>query len=125
MITERVRDREAVIELEVSGPAGRPHVVEAVIDAGYNGELTVPASLVNALQLPFAGYRRGMLADGSITVLDVHLATIAWHGEERDVLVLKATGAALLGMALLENNRLTIDVFEGGPVLVDQARRQS
>jgi clan AA aspartic protease len=123
MITGRVRDREALLELEVSGPAGRPQQVEAVIDTGYNGELTLPNSLVNALQLHFAGYRRGMLADGSITVLDVHLASIVWHGEQRDVLVLDAAGAALVGMALLEQNRLTIDVFEGGRVTVEALHR--
>jgi clan AA aspartic protease len=118
MITGRVRNREAVIELEIRGLDGLQQV-EAVIDTGYNGELTVPEDLVNALQLPFAGYRRGMLADGSIAVLQVHLATIDWLGEERDVLVLGSTGAALIGMALLEQNRLTINVLEGGDVLIE------
>jgi predicted aspartyl protease len=57
----------------------KPQQIAAVIDTGYNGELTLPDALVDDLQLPFAGYRRGMLADGSIAVLPVYLATVKWH----------------------------------------------
>jgi predicted aspartyl protease len=76
------------------------------------------------LQLPFAVYRRGVLADGNIAVLPVYLATVKWHQRERDVLVLSASGAALVGMALLEPNRLIIDVSEGGSVIIDDPPEQ-
>jgi clan AA aspartic protease len=119
MIIGRVRNLEAIVELEVAGPTGQRQAVEAVIDTGYNGHLTLPANIVSSLGLPFAGHRRGKLADGSVTILEVHLATVSWHGRQRDVLVLRAAGGALLGMALLEGSRLTVDVFEDGTVTVD------
>ncbi len=118
MITGRVRNLEAIVELEVAGPTGQRQAVGAVIDTGYNGHLTLPANVVSSLGLPFAGHRRGKLADGSITILDVHLAVI-WHGRQRDVMVLQAAGGALLGMALLAGSRLKVDVFEDGAVTVD------
>ena len=76
MINGRIRTREAIIEVEVSGPSQPPQQIEAVIDTGYNGYLTLPSHLVTVLQFPFAGHRRGTLADGSVTVLDVYLASV-------------------------------------------------
>ena len=55
MIGGRIRNREAIIELEVTGPGQPSHQIEAVIDTGYNGYLTLPARLLTVLQLRFAG----------------------------------------------------------------------
>ncbi len=120
MITGEVSaDREAIIRIEVAGPSEWPRRVEAVIDTGYNGHLTLPSQLIAALDLPFAGHRRGMLADGSDLVLSVYLATVIWHGEPREVLVSEARGAALVGMSLLRGSRLTMDVVDGGHVAIE------
>lgn len=120
MIHGTIRNREAVIELEVSGPGQPPQQIEAVIDTGYNGYLTLPSHLVTALRLPFAGYRRGTLADGSVTRLDVHMASVIWHGQQKDVLISQAAGAPLVGMALLDGSRLTMDVVDGGDVTIEE-----
>lgn len=120
MISGTIRNREAIIELEVSAPGQPLQQIEAVIDTGYNGYLTLPGSLVTALHLPFAGYRRGTLADGSVTRLDAYLARIVWHRQQKDVLILQATGTPLIGMSLLDGSRLTIDVVDGGHVAIDE-----
>jgi clan AA aspartic protease len=119
MIRGTIRNREAIIELGVAG-LGQPAVqIEAVIDTGYNGYLTLPDDLVTALQLPFAGHRRGRLADGSVTRLDVYLASVVWHGRQKDVLISQADGTPLIGMALLEGSRLTMDVIDDGDVSIE------
>lgn len=120
MISGRIRNREAIIELEVSAPGQPSQLVEAVIDTGYNGYLTLPGQLVTVLRLPFAGHRRGTLADGSITRLDVYLATVVWHGQPKDVLVSQAAGAPLIGMSMLKGSRMTMDVVDGGDVMIDE-----
>jgi predicted aspartyl protease len=43
-------DLEAVLRLSVRDAAGHSHDVEAVIDTGFNGFLTLPPALVAALQ---------------------------------------------------------------------------
>ncbi len=121
MIRGTIRNREAVIELEVSGPGGPPQQIEAVIDTGFNGYLTLPSQLVSVLQLPFAGHRRGTLADGSVTRLDVYLASVVWHGRQKDVLISQAAGTPLIGMSLLEGSRLTMDVADGGDVTIEES----
>ncbi len=50
-------DREAVIMLEICGTAGDIHHVEAAIDTGFNGWLTLPDELIRHLGLPSAGTR--------------------------------------------------------------------
>ena len=121
MITGQVTTNiEAVIELDVAGPARQRRRVEPVIDTGYNGELTLPDEAVQALELPFAGYRQATLADNSIVTLSVFLATVIWHGQAREVVVVQADGAPLIGMALLRGSRMTMDVIEEGPVIIDE-----
>lgn len=120
MISGRICNREAIINVEVSGPAEPPELIEAVIDTGYNGYLTLPSQIVTALRLAFAGHRRGTLADGSVTRLEVYLASVLWHGRQRDVLISQTAGTPLIGMSLLEGSRLTMSVLEGGDVTIEE-----
>lgn len=122
MIDGRIRDREANIRLKVHGLSQPPVEIEAVIDTGFNGYLTLPSQSVSALRLPFAGHRRATLADGSVTRLDVYLASVIWHGEPKEVLISEAETTPLIGMALLEGCRLTMDVIDGGAVTIEALR---
>lgn len=60
--------REAVLRLVVLGPGGREREVEAVIDTGYNGSLTLPPYLVAELGLPFRVRSSATLGDGSTSL---------------------------------------------------------
>lgn len=55
---------EPVLPLTVLGNSGGGSDVEAVIDTGYDGELTLPLDLIRRLDYPFAGNAGGTLADG-------------------------------------------------------------
>ena len=111
--------REATIRLTVTGPGHHWQAVNAVLDTGFNGFLTLPSHIVRALQLSFVGNRRVTLADGSVIVLDLYLATVLWHGQEREVLVLQAEGGPLVGMALLYGSRVVLHVVDDGDVLIE------
>ena len=113
-------DREAMIDLEVSGSDRQAQRIEAIIDTGFNGFLTLPSNLISGLKLPFVGNRRATLGDGSIAVLDVYLATVLWHDRYYEVLVLQAGGGPLVGMSLLHGNRVTLNVVDGGNVVIDE-----
>jgi predicted aspartyl protease len=63
------------------------------------------------------------LGDGSVTTFDVHLSSIVWHDRIHEILVLRAEGGALLGMGLLHQNRLTIDVVPDGYVEIHPIER--
>ena len=120
MMTGQVTaNREAVIELEVVGSEQRREKVEAVIDTGFNGYLTLPSDVVSRLKLQLAGNRRATLGDGNTVVLDVYLAKMIWHSNEREVLVLQTEGGPLIGMSLLYGNRVTLTIVNGGDVTID------
>ena len=44
---------EPIVRLAVRGPSGQSREIEAIVDTGYNGYLTLPPSLALALELPF------------------------------------------------------------------------
>ena len=58
MITGVVTDdRQPVIHLLVRGPAGQEQEIEAIIDTGFDGWLSLPSSLITRLGLVW--HRRG------------------------------------------------------------------
>jgi clan AA aspartic protease len=120
MIIGRVTaQREALVRLVVLDIAQQPHDVDAVIDTGFNGFLTLPRATVQTLQLPLAGNRRVMLGDGNTVVLDLYLATVLWDTQQREILVLQAEGGLLMGMAMLYGYRVILHVVDNGDVLID------
>jgi clan AA aspartic protease len=113
-------DREATIELKISGTDPSPQQVKAVIDTGFNGYLTLPSRLIGLLNLPMVGNRSATLGDGSAVILDAYLATVSWHGQDRNVLVLQGEGEALVGMSLLYGSRLSLEAIDDGDVVIKE-----
>ena len=111
-------DHEAVIILAITGPKGAARSVEAVIDTGFNGELTLPKEIAEALALPLVGNRRAELADGNSITLDACLATVRWGDQDREVLALQTDGGPLIGMNLLAGHRVLMDVVAGGELSI-------
>jgi clan AA aspartic protease len=118
-------DREPLIRLVVRGPGGREDQMEAVVDTGFNGYLTLAPARVAVLSLTPHGTRRAMLADGSSVYLNVYEAAVDWNGRTRDVLVLAADGGPLVGMSLLYGCLLTMEIVDGGPVIIEPLRPDS
>ncbi len=112
-------NREAIIPLGIIGLNRQKEQVEAVIDTGFNGYLTLPSELVSRLKLQLAGNRRATLGDGNVVVLDVYLGKVLWHEQKREALILQVDGVSLIGMSLLYGNRVTLDVVEDGDVTIE------
>ena len=119
MITGQVNAyREAVIPLRVQGVGGFDREVEAVIDTGFDGFLTLSSSLIQELGLVWRRRGRAMLADGSDILVDIYEATVTWDGKPRRIAVDEADSAPLVGMSLLDGYELTVQVIEGGRVTI-------
>jgi clan AA aspartic protease len=119
MITGVVNaNREAIIRLVVTGPSGQLQDIAAIIDTGFTGFLTLPPAGVAALGLSWRSRQPGILADGSVDIFDVYVATVMWDGQPRTVEVEAADTEPLVGMSLLDRHSLRIDVLTGGVVTV-------
>ncbi len=113
--------REAVVPLTVASPAGRMQPIDAVVDTGFSGFLTLPAALVSELRLPFVTRGRATLANGSEDFFDIHNAVVIWDGQPKQVLTDVADTAPLAGMSLLDGHSLFVEVEEGGRVAIQAA----
>jgi len=111
-------DLERLLPLTVRDASGQPNGVDAVIDTGFNGFLTLPPALVATLALPWPCRQQGQLADGSVQDFDVYVATVGWDGKPRSVEVEAVDAQPLIGMALLRGSELRMQVIPGGSVTV-------
>lgn len=99
------------------GAARTVHIL-AAIDTGYNGSIALPSDFASSLSLPFAGFRRAKLANGSVVVMKAYTARVRWHGKLKNVLVADGAFAPIIGMGLIHGSRVTIDAIDGGDVTI-------
>ncbi len=110
---------EAVVPLTLRGQAGRVRDIEAVIDTGYNGFLTLPPMFVTELGLPFVTSGHAILADGGEATFDIHSVTVLLDGQPMEVDAYVSDTAPLVGMRLLDRHSLCVDVERGGRVVIE------
>jgi clan AA aspartic protease len=110
--------RQAVIRLTVRGPTSQQQEIEAIIDTGFDGCLSLPSSLIVLLGLVWRERGRALLADGSESVFDIYEGTVLWDGKVRRIPVHEAETTPLIGMSLLQGYELTVRVQTGGNVTV-------
>jgi clan AA aspartic protease len=120
MITGMVNAyREALIPLSVQDVNGQEHAIDAVIDTGYTGGLTLPPALIAALGLTWRGYASAVLGDGSLQRFAVYAATVIWDGQARVVEIDAADTDPLVGMGLLYGYEVRIQAIDGGAVIIE------
>ncbi len=120
MITGAVNaDREAVVMLRVRGPSGQEQDVQAVVDTGFTGFLTLPPSIVAALSLVRISRGRAILANGAEALFNIYRGTVLWDGQPRIVETEEAETDPLIGMSLLYGCTLQIQATDGGTVTIE------
>ncbi len=121
MISGKINaQREAIITVFVLDSAGDRQPIEAVIDTGFTGSLTLPRKYIDDLGLRLIGKRLASLADGSQVTLNSYEASVSWHDDLKDVAIIEAEGGPLIGMKLLEGSLVTLHVKEDGQVEIEQ-----
>ena len=119
MITGQVNSTlEGIISLPIHGTQEGTRVIEAIIDTGFAGYLTLTPAIINALGLSKFAIGQLTLADGSEIVSDLFQATVVWDGQDRTIEVDTLETEALAGMALLEGFDLNMRIVRGGHVTI-------
>jgi clan AA aspartic protease len=112
--------REAVVRLWIRGPSDRALEIEAIVDTGFTGSLTLPQSYVTRLGLVWKGRGEGVLADGTSSSFGVYEAVALWHRQPRVISVHAVESKPLLGMTMLDGNEFAMQVVEGGEVAIHE-----
>ena len=92
---------------------------DATVDTGFTGGLALPEDTIEDLGLTLYGRRPANHVSG-VGMFEIYGALVTWHDEYRPVLVYKTRGEPLVGMALLEGSRLTVDAREDGDVIIEE-----
>ena len=112
-------DLEAKLALRLQSASEAPEI-QAVIDTGFTGFLTLPSSLIVKLNLPWLCRQEGQLADGSLHAFDVYCVTVSWDGIPTVIEVEAADAEPLIGMEMLRGYELRMIVKAGGSVTVSK-----
>ncbi len=108
---------EAMISVVVKNGA-KLKSVNAVIDTGFTGFLSLPITIITELGLSWSYRDRATLGDGSETLFDIYEASVIWDGQFCEIEINSANTEPLLGMRLLRGYRLQVDAIEGGLVTI-------
>lgn len=111
--------REATLPLVIGNANGQTQLIDAVIDTGFDGFLSLPSEIIFRIELPWRTSNTATLGDGSETLFDFYTGTVIWDGEYRKVDVAESETAPLLGMAMLYKYRLQVDNLESGIVKIE------
>ena len=101
------------------GSDGTFRVLRCLVDTGFDGDLALPAATIRSLGLIYVGPSDTVLLDGPALPLPMYDGVARWHGGATPISVLETQQEALIGMALLENSTLTVEVWDGGDVLIE------
>lgn len=109
---------EAILPIVVKNSA-ITQLVDAVIDTGFSGFLTLPSNIIAALDLTWKGRDVATLGDGTSCIFDVYIASVIWDGHYRPIDINESETVLLIGMQLLRGYDLRIRTIEGGIVTIE------
>jgi len=116
-------DYQAIIRITIYGHDSEIRLeLEALIDTGFNGFLSLHPAIISQLTLPQTDIRAVELADGSLIETKIYRANVSWPDPNHVVEVMEITGDNVIGMLLLRDHELHIEVRDGGIVEINPLR---
>jgi clan AA aspartic protease len=118
MMEGRFFDDAPRATLVLIGDNGRLDV-EFVVDTGFTGALAMPPHLLARVGATLEGIRLVQLADGSPLRVPFWTVQVEWYGELRVVRATALDDEPLIGIGLLRDYHLHIEVTDGGEVMAE------
>ena len=110
---------EAMVSVEIQDADGNLRSFRCVLDTGFTGYIALPAVSIRQLGLTPMGPRDTTFLDSYSAPLSAYDGIAYWHGQPVEVTVLETQLESVIGMALLENSTLTMQVWDGGYVSIE------
>jgi clan AA aspartic protease len=111
-------DLEPIVPLTVEDVSGNRQLLEARIDSGFDGWLSLSPAILASLGVPVVDREDVLLGDGSVQSVVVHDTPILWDGGPLVVRTDAFDTPPTIGLALLEGYEIRIEVKRGGMVTI-------
>ena len=120
MMTGRVSwQLEAIVNVEIQDAEGYFHTLRCTLDTGFDGDLALPSGVIEQLGLVPIDILNVTLANSARASMPKYNANISWQERLVEVEVLQTNGESAIGMALLENSIVTLQVWDGGDISIE------
>jgi clan AA aspartic protease len=110
---------EAIMPIVVGCDNKPTKMVEALIDTGFTGFLSLPLSMIDSLGLHWIFSDSVTLGDGSEVIFQMYRASVIWDGQFKVVDVAASESEPLLGMSLLYGFKPQVEAIERGTVTIE------
>ena len=111
-------NRELVMPLRLLDVNEHIHRIEANIDTGFNGHLTLPPDSLRLLGLVAARPMDLRMANNATETFSTFRGTVLWRNQRRTVRIIESEGDPLVGTALLWGSLLTAEMTDNGAVAI-------
>ena len=118
IILGHVRDYFPRVTLTLPGVQG-PVSVEFIVDTAFDGDLSLPNSLIARLDVEFATERLLQMVDGTIIKRYAYLIDLDCNQGTRPTEIMALENAPLLGAVLMDESHVDLDMRSGGEVSIE------
>jgi clan AA aspartic protease len=112
-------NNEASIRFHIADGSGQSQPIDAIIDTGFAGFMSLPITNVAVLGVPWIFRDRVQLIDGRVILVDIFSAIAIWNGKTRMINVQALGTYNLIGMRMLAAHDLQMRIVDGGTVMID------
>ena len=111
--------RQPSITIALIDGDGRQRAIEARLDTGFSGDLTLPQIAIAQLGFPVAT-RSGhyTIGSGAMATFTAYEGKMQWRNDVRSIVVLESEILPVVGVGLLWGNNLSVDFVIGGAVAI-------
>ncbi len=112
------RDLDLIVPVYILDQNGHTYRLEAAIDTGFNGELTLPSDWIRRLGLAPGEAIEFTMANDAIESFDTYHGSMLWNGNRIEVQIVETEGMPLIGVGLLLGNLLTAAIAYDGAITI-------
>ena len=110
------------IEVE-SGTEDDRTELEALLDSGFTGAISVPLRTVEGLKLEWSGEHSVTLGDASKVGVDLYEGIVLFAGRRYRCAVLATGDVPTVGMHLMQGMKVCFEALEGGAIEIESSDR--
>lgn len=107
------------VSVELNNASTSPKSIDALLDSGFTGAISLPSEIVDELQLDWSGEHSVTLADASEVSVDLYEGFVSFAGVQHRCAVLATGDMPTIGMRLLEGSRVSFEAVAGGDVEIE------